>query len=238
MGQGPLIFHTSSVPELPPTIRLLIVCSAWNAVIRGSKYWIMLPKAPPGVFTSKDHSEVTSPASIAEWLLGYHAEARKSEGCLEGVCREGEILHVPSGWYHLVVNLEPSIAITQNFVPRHYLPDALGFLKYKPDQVSGFKGDLESPYKTFLLRLKEIFPDVVDEALKEMDKKRSPRKRRWEELVQVDSGDGGSTCDSEVERRVRGWNDKRPESKKGEECVKSCFSFCFGGGEGSDAEVP
>ena len=74
--------------------------SAWNAVVRGSKYWIMMPRGtpPPGIYVSEDRSEVTSPLSIAEWLLSFHAEARRKHGCLEGICREGELLHVPSGW--------------------------------------------------------------------------------------------------------------------------------------------
>ena len=76
--------------------------SAWNAVIKGAKYWIVFPSSdtagpPPGVFVSADQSEVTSPLSIAEWLLGFHAEARRAKGCLEGICYEGEVLHVPSG---------------------------------------------------------------------------------------------------------------------------------------------
>ncbi len=54
---------------------------------------------PPGVFISEDQAEVTSPLSIAEWLLAYHTEARNTKGCLEGVCYEGEVLHVPSGVY-------------------------------------------------------------------------------------------------------------------------------------------
>lgn len=77
--------------------------SAWNAVLKGKKYWIMFPSSsslppPPGVFVSEDQSEVTSPLSIAEWLLGFHAEARATPGCKEGICGEGEVLHVPSGW--------------------------------------------------------------------------------------------------------------------------------------------
>lgn len=76
--------------------------SAWNAVLRGSKYWIMFPNStslppPPGVFVSDDQSEVTSPLSIAEWLTNFHREARRTPGCLEGICHEGEVLHVPSG---------------------------------------------------------------------------------------------------------------------------------------------
>lgn len=82
--------------------------SAWNAVIQGAKYWIMFPPSVsvPGVYVSQDSSEVTSPLSIAEWLLEFHAEAREHPECVEGICRAGEILHVPSGWWHLVVNLE------------------------------------------------------------------------------------------------------------------------------------
>ena len=74
--------------------------SAWNAILFGSKYWIMFPNStsPPGVYMSEDQSEVTSPLSIAEWLLGFHAEARQMPGCVEGICRAGEVLHVPSGW--------------------------------------------------------------------------------------------------------------------------------------------
>lgn len=71
-------------------------------MIKGAKYWIMFPSgegvpAPPGVYVSEDQSEVTSPLSIMEWLLGFHAEAKKMRGCREGVCGEGEVLHVPSG---------------------------------------------------------------------------------------------------------------------------------------------
>lgn len=54
---------------------------------------------PPGVFVSDDNSEVTSPLSIAEYLLTFHAEARAQAGCLEGICHAGELLFVPSGWW-------------------------------------------------------------------------------------------------------------------------------------------
>lgn len=39
----------------------------------------------------------------------------------------------------MVVNLEASIAVTQNFVSPSNLSGVLSFLKYRPDQVSGFK---------------------------------------------------------------------------------------------------
>lgn len=162
--------------------------SAWNAVLRGSKYWIMFPTSPsqpppPGVFVSEDQSEVTSPLSIAEWLLGFHAQARATPGCQEGICKEGEVLHVPSGWWHLVVNLSPSIAITQNFVPRAHLANVLDFLKTKPDQVSGFHGDVNNAYELFVEKTREVYPEALDKALGEMEKIHEGKKRKWDQLV-------------------------------------------------------
>lgn len=192
--------------------------SAWNAVITGSKYWIMFPSSsrlppPPGVFVSEDQSEVTSPLSIAEWLLVFHAEARRTPGCIEGICGEGEILHVPSGWWHLVVNLEPAIAITQNFIPRGHLAAALDFLCNKPDQVSGFRKDVEDPSERFLTKMRELHPELLDQAMEEMKKKTEGKKRKWDEIVHGKTDQGGT------------------DGAEG-------GGFSFGFGDDSDAEVP
>ena len=172
--------------------------SAWNAVLRGSKYWIMFPSStsstpPPGVYVSEDQSEVTSPLSIAEWLLGFHAEARKTPGCVEGVCGEGEVLHVPSGWWHLVVNLDTSIAITQNFVPRSHLTGVLSFLRDKPDQVSGFKKDVTDPYGTFVEGMRSQHSELLEQAFEDLKKKVDGKKRKWDQAVGKENGekDGG-----------------------------------------------
>ncbi|KAK0100303.1 hypothetical protein ONS95_008261 [Cadophora gregata] len=164
--------------------------SAWNAVLRGSKYWIMFPSSassppPPGVYVSSDQSEVTSPLSIAEWLLGFHAEARKTPGCQEGVCGEGEVLHVPSGWWHLVVNLEASIAITQNFVPSAHLGRVLAFMSEKREQVSGFRKEVVDPYGVFVEGLRREYPVLLEAALEELERKkeREAKKRKWDDVV-------------------------------------------------------
>lgn len=172
--------------------------SAWNAVLRGSKYWIMFPTTPsspppPGVFVSEDQSEVTSPLSIAEWLLGFHAEARKTPGCKEGICHEGEVLHVPSGWWHLVVNLSPSIAITQNFVPEAHLANVLDFLKNKPEQVSGFRTGVGNAFELFVQRMEEKHPRLLEQSMAAMERMQARKKRKWDQLV-----NGGKDSGSDV----------------------------------------
>ncbi|RAQ54887.1 F-box and JmjC domain protein [Aspergillus flavus] len=194
--------------------------SAWNAVVRGSKYWIMFPSSsklppPPGVYVSEDQSEVTSPLSIAEWLLGFHAEARRTPGCIEGICQEGEILHVPSGWWHLVVNIEPAIAITQNFIPRAHLSAALDFLSNKADQISGFRKDVHNPYEQFVNKMREAHPDLLEQALDELKKKNEGKKRKWDEIV----------------------HGKSEQDSAGDSSEAGGFSFGFGD-DGSDVEVP
>lgn len=171
--------------------------SAWNAVIQGAKYWIMFPPTAqvPGVYVSKDSSEVTSPLSIAEWLLTFHQEARQMAGCIEGICNAGEILHVPSGWWHLVVNLESGIALTQNFIPKspslRLLSEALAFLRDKPDQVSGFESNVTDPFALFEERLRIQDPEMLAKALQLADRV-GGRKRKWDAAVAQDSADQSS----------------------------------------------
>ncbi|KAF9201575.1 hypothetical protein BGZ49_008189 [Haplosporangium sp. Z 27] len=117
--------------------------SAWNAVITGSKKWIMFPPhiLPPGVFTNEDESEVTSPVSLMEWFSNFYASTQlpddPADRPLEGICREGEIMFVPRGWWHAVVNLDDCIAVTQNYVGSQNLKETMQFLYLKRDQVSG-----------------------------------------------------------------------------------------------------
>ncbi|EGW34213.1 uncharacterized protein SPAPADRAFT_134196 [Spathaspora passalidarum NRRL Y-27907] len=115
---------------------------AWNVAITGRKLWIMLPPhiTPPGVSTDDEESEVTSPVGIAEWVLsGFFNDSLKIAECVIGVTFPGECMYVPSGWWHSVINIDDSIAITQNFVPISKLANALDFLKNKQGQVSGFR---------------------------------------------------------------------------------------------------
>ncbi|OQR96208.1 histone arginine demethylase [Achlya hypogyna] len=140
---------------------------AWNAIIRGAKKWIMFPPevTPPGVHPSADGGEVSTPVSLMEWFVTFYKQTKSKEPVhLEGVVRAGEIIFVPKGWWHLVLNTEECLAITQNFVCGSSLMDTLAFLKDKPDQVSGVDED-QRPllYGKFRKVLQDAHPDRVAE---------------------------------------------------------------------------
>lgn len=156
--------------------------SAWNAVIKGSKKWILFPPGvtPPGVFPSEDGGEVTTPLSIVEWFINYYNQIDKQMKCLECVVNEGEMIFIPNRWWHSVINLEDTIALTQNFVNEENLPNVLKFLKMKEEQVSGYCG--ENLYEDFARAIRENRDDLTP-VLDEFELKLY-KKRKWDTLVE------------------------------------------------------
>ena len=104
------------------------------------------------------------------------------------------MLHVPSGWWHLVVNLTPAIAVTQNFIPRAHLGAVLDFLKNKKGQVSGFRPEVGDPYELFVEKLRNKHPELLEGVLKQSDGDNGVKKRKWDEVVgevDIESRSGG-----------------------------------------------
>ncbi len=85
--------------------------SAWNALVSGSKRWIMYPPGwtPPGV--SRRGSDYDSPVPV-KWFLDCYEE--NLPGAVECTQNAGEVIWVPSRWWHQVLNVTETIAVTQN----------------------------------------------------------------------------------------------------------------------------
>ncbi|KAI4310635.1 hypothetical protein MLD38_035599 [Melastoma candidum] len=149
--------------------------SAWNAVVKGSKKWVMFPPdvVPPGVHPSADGAEVACPVSIIEWFMNFYEVARSWEKKpVECICKAGEVIFVPNGWWHMVFNLEESIAITQNYVSRSNLLNVLDFLKQPNAQelVSG-TNDRINLYDKFKNAMEAKFPGTIDELRRKAEEK-------------------------------------------------------------------
>jgi hypothetical protein len=160
--------------------------SAWNACVRGRKKWIMLPPefTPPGVYPCDDGSEVTVPLSVMEWFMNHYDEAAEgAAGCtpLETICEAGEVMFVPRGWWHCVLNVDDTVAVTQNYVSDCNLAQVLHFLRTKSDQVSGCSHGARL-HGMFVDALNAQHPGKVDAALQQAQAKQAKRSM-WAQLT-------------------------------------------------------
>lgn len=93
--------------------------NAWNAVTSGAKRWVcMEPHVPRSVAKGKDlvrPGEDDEAIMYFDFILPRIAEKYPGVRIYEGVQKEGDVIFVPNEWWHAVVNLEDTVAITQNF---------------------------------------------------------------------------------------------------------------------------
>ena len=167
--------------------------SAWNAVVVGEKRWVFYPPEgdpPPGVQPSDDGTDVYTPVSLMEWYLnfydGAHADRLASKRAptrpLECTARAGDLVFVPSGWWHQVVNTatdRPTIAVTANFCSRANLAHVLSALDKGGRHVSGISGDALATLGTrFRGVLEASAPDALAEAEREMSGSGAAKRKR------------------------------------------------------------
>ncbi|XP_074304173.1 lysine-specific demethylase JMJ21 isoform X1 [Silene latifolia] len=95
--------------------------SAWNTLLCGRKRWALYPpgKVPLGVTVHVDEEDgevnIDTPSSL-QWWLDFYPLLPDEDKPIECTQLPGETIFVPSGWWHCVLNLEPTVAVTQNFV--------------------------------------------------------------------------------------------------------------------------
>jgi histone arginine demethylase JMJD6 len=91
--------------------------SAWNALIRGEKRWAFFPPdsvpehvlKPKGVTSAMRWFDVVWPQTQdpAQW--------KSYPKPIDVIQKPGEVIFVPSGWWHVVLNLDFTVAVTHNF---------------------------------------------------------------------------------------------------------------------------
>ena len=169
------------------------------------------------------------PISIGEWFLTYwdaHVERRSdpdvSRRPLECTAEPGDVLFVPHGWWHMVLNIGDdddltsdsndrgvSVALTRNYVSKSNLPDVLRFLDTRISQISGCRDrkkavppeELGSEFRKALLL---VTKDTTDSGSGEEEKKCDESQDcqgKWADLLQraEEQSREGWGCDAWVD---------------------------------------
>lgn len=137
---------------------------------------------PPAVFPSLDEAKVTTPTSVTEWFLRYYKKVKKSSKTmdqpLECLQRPGDLVFIPNGWWHQVLNLEDCIGVTQNVVSRNNLNNVVHFLKHKKHPQL---------WQEFSKAMNVYQPQLLESAIefsKAQDEKSNPNQSRtWSVTV-------------------------------------------------------
>ncbi|KAI8550342.1 hypothetical protein RHMOL_Rhmol06G0098000 [Rhododendron molle] len=94
--------------------------SAWNTLLCGRKRWALYPpgRVPAGVTVHVNEEDgdvnIETPSSL-QWWLDFYPLLADEDKPIECTQLPGETIFVPSGWWHCVLNLETTVAVTQNF---------------------------------------------------------------------------------------------------------------------------
>ena len=71
--------------------------------------------APTKTRTAADTKKRSESSKTSSGFLSGKRRQKKTYEVLEGTCYAGDVLFVPSGWWHAALNLTETAAVTQNF---------------------------------------------------------------------------------------------------------------------------
>ena len=98
-----------------------LATSAWNTLLVGRKKWALIPpEVPRGIAKGKTVLKRGEDDEAVNFFVDLIPRLRKAGvQVTEVVQEEGETIFVPSNWWHCVMNITDTVAVTQNYCGRH-----------------------------------------------------------------------------------------------------------------------
>ena len=93
-----------------------LATSAWNALCCGRKRWVLIPPCVPRAAVKPKN--IPDPSEAVSWFTHVLPQCLAPDWphgrVLQCIQQPGEIMFVPAGWWHAVLNLDHTLAVTQN----------------------------------------------------------------------------------------------------------------------------
>ncbi|KAG2440826.1 hypothetical protein HXX76_003681 [Chlamydomonas incerta] len=218
--------------------------SAWNALLSGRKRWALYPphSPPPGVPLSDDGEEArpsdADGLTSLQWWLEVWPSLPPERRPIEFVQEPGEVVYIPGGWWHAVLNLETAVAVTQNFVCDANLPRVVAYM------AAGSSAYFRQPLSYYSTEEVGAWRAAYPGPMAAADAAAAAAEKEREKEEESDSGsDGGSEegrdLEAEGDAAKRGGGESSDlegsGSESGSDPVPSCLDENGVGGGGGEA---
>ncbi|XP_048578218.1 uncharacterized protein LOC5501461 [Nematostella vectensis] len=116
--------------------------TGWLALATGAKLWGLYPPEQahiPGVKNNYYQKRDYNMDDAYNWWI-HTRPSLEYDLPRECIQQAGDIVYIPSGWYHAVLNLDHTVAVTQNFCNLYSIKSCLKELKEQADSDGNFIG--------------------------------------------------------------------------------------------------
>jgi histone arginine demethylase JMJD6 len=141
--------------------------SAWNTSFQGHKRWILFPNEyPKEIVKGKKYLQKGEEYEAIAYFAKLLPRIKKNEGenlkYIEFIQNPGETVFVPGGWWHAVVNVDNTMAITQNVMTKNNFDHVWRYIRKERKKMA----------VKYLEKLKTEHPKLYQRALElnEQDK--------------------------------------------------------------------